>query len=216
VILGLKIVFDPLDAERGKIVAQARQGAFVEKSGQVIGCVRQQLAAPETDEQIEIFALDLECGRYRRSLCKSCVGAAKWRHITVQLRDLLEQCGRRRGREQRREQRVFLGAPRVDRINRVVRRSRPAIEIRTKLFAGYARRGFHRNHTLRRHPVPVRHGGLGNAYFSGKLGNAARRINGTFKACIAHAALPSKGPSVQLRLLKGRLGACRGGVNRSA
>ena len=46
VILGLKTALHPLNAERGEIVAQARQRAFVEKAGQVIGCVRQQFAAP--------------------------------------------------------------------------------------------------------------------------------------------------------------------------
>ncbi len=94
-ILGLEIVLDPLDAERGEIVAQARQRALVEKTGQIVRSVRQQFAASETDEQIEIFALDLGCG-YRCSFGKGRVGAAKRRRIAAQLRDLLKQFVRRR------------------------------------------------------------------------------------------------------------------------
>src|SRR5215472_5461804 len=88
VILGFEMVRHPLDTKRGEIVAQARQRSFVEKAGQIIGRIGQQLAAAETYEQIEIFALDFGCNSSRCGVSKSCVRAAKWRRIAVQLRDL--------------------------------------------------------------------------------------------------------------------------------
>jgi hypothetical protein len=47
------------------------------------------------------------------------------------------------------------------------------IEIGAQVTARDAGCSLYRNHTLSRHPVPVGNGGLGNANFSGKLGDAA-------------------------------------------
>ena len=71
VILRLEIVLGPLDAERGEILAQARQRTLVEKAGQIVGRVGQQFAAPEADEQIEIFALDYAATAMRCRLCRA-------------------------------------------------------------------------------------------------------------------------------------------------
>src|SRR5713226_10461428 len=105
-ILRFEIVLDPLDAERGEIVAQARQRTLIEKTGQIVGPVGQQLATPEADEQVEIFAFDFGWG-FRRSFGQRGMGAAKRRGVAVELRYLAEQCARGRTRKQCGKQSVF-------------------------------------------------------------------------------------------------------------
>src|SRR5437879_5992940 len=58
VVLGLAQLLHPFDAERQQILAQARQRTLVEKAGQVIRAVGQQLTATDADEEIEILARD--------------------------------------------------------------------------------------------------------------------------------------------------------------
>ena len=121
------------------------------------------------------------------------MGATKRGYVASQPRDLGEQCVRRRAREQGGEQRVFLRTGCIDGIDGTILHSWLAIEIGTKLLARHAGRSFDGDHPLGRHPVPIRNGRLGNADFPGKLGYAARCIDGTIKARIAHVDLHSKG-----------------------
>src|SRR5262245_57469678 len=53
VILRLQLTLDPLDAEAPKVLAQSRERALMEKTGQVVGRIGEKLAAPQPDEEIE-------------------------------------------------------------------------------------------------------------------------------------------------------------------
>ena len=59
VILRLRIVLRALNSERREIVAQPRQRTLMQEASQVVGGIGQHFAAPDADEQVEIFALDL-------------------------------------------------------------------------------------------------------------------------------------------------------------
>ena len=80
-IFRLRIVRDVLDLKRSEIGAQARQRPLVEKAGQVVGGIGQELAAAETDEQVEIFALDFRGDRTGRSFSKRRMRVPKRRRI---------------------------------------------------------------------------------------------------------------------------------------
>jgi hypothetical protein len=56
VILRFAGLLGPLDAEPRQILTHARQRALMQEAGLIIRAVRQQLAAPNPDEQVEIFA----------------------------------------------------------------------------------------------------------------------------------------------------------------
>ena len=58
-VLGLGLSLGPFDADALQICAQAGERPFVEKAGEVIGCIGQQLAAADADEEIEELPLDL-------------------------------------------------------------------------------------------------------------------------------------------------------------
>ena len=55
VVLGLGLSVGLLDAQTLEVAAQPRQRALVEKAGQVVGRVGEQLAAAEPDEKVEVF-----------------------------------------------------------------------------------------------------------------------------------------------------------------
>ena len=93
-ILGLVLPLGAFDAERGKILAQPRQRPLVEEAGEIIGAVGQQLAAPDADEQIEKFALDLLGVGRARGLRQSGVRHAERRRVAAQLGDAREQAPR--------------------------------------------------------------------------------------------------------------------------
>ena len=154
-ILGFEIVLGALDAECDEVIAETGKRAFIEKAGQIVGGIGQQLATPETDEQIEIFALDTGGHDLRCGLSQGGMGATKRRCVAAQMRDLAKQSVGRRTQKQRGKQCVFPRASGVDGIDIIVWQRRLAIEIGTKLLTRYAGRGLHRNYPSNRHSVPV-------------------------------------------------------------
>ena len=125
VILRLDLAFGALDAEHRQIVAQPRQRALVQKAGEIVGAVRQQLAAAEPDEQIEEFALDTldrhRTGRFRQRRMRD----AERADVAAQTGQPLQQRGVRRARQQGGEQRVFLRARDIDLVDVAGRRLTP-------------------------------------------------------------------------------------------
>src|SRR5258708_6393393 len=57
VILGLAVLLGPHDADLSEVAAQPCQRPLVQKAGEIVGAVRQQLAAAESDKEVEIFPL---------------------------------------------------------------------------------------------------------------------------------------------------------------
>ena len=96
VILGLVVALGPFDPEAREILAQARERALVQESGEVEGPVGQQFAASKPDEQIEVFALDPLHRGLRRGFGQFDMRDAERRRIAAQRRELLQQ--RRIGR----------------------------------------------------------------------------------------------------------------------
>jgi hypothetical protein len=68
VVFGFASRFDTFNAEFTQILAQARQWTLVEKAGQIIRTVGQELPAPDADEEIEKLAFDLFGSRTVRRL----------------------------------------------------------------------------------------------------------------------------------------------------
>ena len=97
-----------------KILAQPRQRALVQEAGDVIGAVRHQFAAADADEQIEEFALDLAGVGIAGRVGEADMGDAERRRIAAQRGQPLQKCRVRRARQQRRQQRVFLRAGKID------------------------------------------------------------------------------------------------------
>ena len=58
VILRLAVSLGAFDAEPGQMRTQARQWPLVQESREIIRSVREKFAAPEPDEEVEIFAFD--------------------------------------------------------------------------------------------------------------------------------------------------------------
>src|SRR4029077_19138242 len=154
-ILRLEIVLDTLDAEYSEVVAEPRKRAFVEKTGQIVGGIGQQLASPKTDEQIEIFALDTGGHDLRCGLGQNGMGLTKRRCVAAQARDLRKQSVRRRTGKQRGKQRVFPRASGIDGIDIIIWHRWLAIEIGTKLLTRHASRGLDCDHPSGGHAVPV-------------------------------------------------------------
>src|SRR5262245_57659426 len=85
-VLGLGLSLGPLDAHALQIRAQAGERPFVEKAGEIVGSVGQELAATNADEETEEFPLDLlltgpGCRSAKRSVCD-----AERRRIACQVR----------------------------------------------------------------------------------------------------------------------------------
>ena len=107
-VFGLASGFDALDAQTSEVGAQPRQRPLMQKAGQVIRPVRQQLAAADADKEIEIFARDRD-GIFRRSRCgQRLMRKTERRRVTLDDRQSLEQRLIRRPREERRKERIFL------------------------------------------------------------------------------------------------------------
>src|SRR5262252_7144363 len=97
--------------------AKACKRPLVQEAGEIIRSVRQKFPAPETDEEIEIFALEaLDSGALRR-LCERDVRQSERARIAAQCPETLEQRRIGRAYEQHREQRVFLRPRSVDLVN---------------------------------------------------------------------------------------------------
>src|SRR5439155_4356938 len=91
VVFGFTLPLDAFDAESPQILAQARQRALVEKSGQVVRTVGQKLAAPDADEEVEKLARDRFGDPSGRGLGQRCMRNTKRRCIPVKLGDASEQ-----------------------------------------------------------------------------------------------------------------------------
>src|SRR5438128_11571700 len=103
------------------------------------------------------------------------MGATERSRIAFEFCEWAEQSLRRRRREQRGKQKVLMRAACIDGIDSMLGKGELAfvVEIGAKFAPRNSRSRLNRNHTLSRHPVPVGKGGLGNANFSGKLGDTA-------------------------------------------
>ena len=106
-VLGLDISLGALNSQPVEILAQARQRALVEKSGQVIRTVGQKLAAPDADEEVEKLTRDRFGDPSGRGLGQRCMRNTKRRCIPVKLGDASEQHRIRGTCQQSGEQRVF-------------------------------------------------------------------------------------------------------------
>ena len=116
---------DALDAESARVLAQPRQRPLIEEAGEIIRTVGQQFAAPDPDEEIEEFALDARrrrCGSRPRRAPHAQRRAASRRRAASPSRS--SSACVRRAREQRRQQRIFLRARRIDVVDRRRRRCR--------------------------------------------------------------------------------------------
>ena len=70
-----------LDTEPCEVVAQSRQRTLVQESGEIIGAIGHQFAAPDADEQREEFSFDLRDIRRGGRLSERRVRGAKRRRI---------------------------------------------------------------------------------------------------------------------------------------
>ena len=103
-----------LDSEPIEILAHPRQRTLVQKTGQVIGGIGQQFAAPEPDEQIEEFLADGAIVRGRRRCREFDMRDAEIGRVALQRGDAPERLGVGRLAEQQRQQAVFRGAQLID------------------------------------------------------------------------------------------------------
>ena len=85
VVLRLRLSFDTFDAVRAKILAQSSQRPFVKKTGEIVGSVGKQFAAPNSDEKGEVLACDPLYVRAAGCLRKSHMREAKRGRITTEL-----------------------------------------------------------------------------------------------------------------------------------
>ena len=169
-VLRLRLAVGPLDAQSLEIAAQARQGAFVEEAGQVIGRIGQQLAAPHAHEQIEVLpphGLDIEVGG---GLTERRVCHAERAGVAAQARQTAQELCIRRAREQRRQQRVFLGARGIHLVEGF---GLAAEQIGAQHVPGNAGCGFYGQNALGRDALPVGYGRLRDPDAARKLGDAA-------------------------------------------
>ena len=116
-IFRLGLPFGTLDAPGLEICAQPRQRPLMQEAGQVVRSVGQKLAAPEADEEIEIFPLDalrigLGCSR-----SKDVVGQRQriaGFPAATEAGQAFQEIGIRAANQQRREQCVSARARRID------------------------------------------------------------------------------------------------------
>ena len=199
VVLRLDIALAALDAERLEIAAQPRQRALVQEAGQVVGAVGQQLAAPEPDEEIEILALrprsaSVSRGGFRQRRMRE---AERARDRPRSPASALENIARRaRAAAAPRAAHIPARAP-----HRPRRVAAAHARRRDRGAARPARRRWRldREHPLGRNALPVRNRGLGNAYFSRKLADAA---GGVDRFLEPGSRIASFGCSASLELMK--------------
>jgi len=92
-ILGLGLPGPALDAELRQAFAQPRQRPLVQEAGKVVRAIRQQLAATEPDEEIEVLALDPLGCRLPRSIGQRRVCEPERARIPAQTGDPIKQGG---------------------------------------------------------------------------------------------------------------------------
>ena len=140
----------------GEIVAQPRQRTLVQKAGEIVRAVGQQLAAAEPDEEIEIFAAGAFGVRRARRRGERRMRKPERRWIDLQRTEPAQQVGSRRLREQQRKQSIFSRARRIDVVDGLSHPI-PRVEVGPQDFATDTGFSFDREHTLRGNPVPGRH-----------------------------------------------------------
>ena len=113
-IFRLGITFDALNTEPGEIVAQSRQRTLVQEAGEIIRAIRHQFSAPDADEQLEEFAIDLRDIYLGRGLTERRMRDAKRRMVAAQFGYSGQQVGVGNALKQHRQQRIFLGARGID------------------------------------------------------------------------------------------------------
>jgi hypothetical protein len=155
----------------------------MQETGEIIRAVRQQLAAAEPDEEIEILALDPLDIAAARSLCQRGMRQSKRARVAAQLREAVEQRRIGGAREQRREQRILLRARRIDLVE--VGRGL-AIKIGPQRRAAHAGCSLDRQYALGGYVRPVRNRWLCNANFTGKRANAASHPDRLIESLIPH------------------------------
>ena len=176
VIFRLHHALGARDADNAKILAQPRQWTLVQEAGEIIRAIRQQLAAAETDEQIEELAFDaMHVGM------GGGFGERDMRHperagIAAQLGQIRQQLRVRRACEQRGDQRVFLRARRIHFVD-VAGHLFSAVQIGPQSGAIDAGDGFDRNDPLRGNASPVGDGRLRNTNLTRKLADTAGGAN---------------------------------------
>ena len=159
----------PIAAE---ILAQPRQRTVMQEAGEIVRSVGQQLAAAETDEQIEVFAFHAFGGSLAGGLRERGVGEARRCRIGAQLGQFGQQLRIRCAREQRGDQRIFLRACSIHFID-VAGHLVSAVKIGAQDGAIDSGNGFDRDHAFRRNANPIGNGRLGNADLARKLADAA-------------------------------------------
>src|SRR6266852_1188155 len=185
-ILGLGLAGSPFDAELLQIRAQPRQRPLVQKTGEIVGPIGQKLAAPDADEEIEIFALD--------ALDLAAAGGVRERgmrrsdraRIAAQAGEALEQAGIGGAREQSRQQRVFLRARGIDLVDIAAKSRMLAVKVGAQNRATHAGRVFDRDDALGGNARPVRHRRLRNAYFSRERTDSAGSADRFVETSIPH------------------------------
>ena len=174
-----------LDAERGEILAQPRQRALVQEPGNVVGAVGHQFAAADADEQIEKFALDFRGVGAARRFRETDMRGTERRRIAAQRGQPLQKFRIRRTRQQRRQQRVFLRAGKIDLIDAahfVVL----VVKIGPQDRARDTGQCLDRQHPLGGDARPIRHRRLGNPNAPRKLGDATGCVNRFLESPIWH------------------------------
>jgi len=106
VILGLGLVH-PLDAEKLEGLAQFHQRPAVQRAGQIVGRVGQDLAAAQSDKQVEIFARGDGLAGSARSLGERRMGHAERRGVVLQRCQAADQLGAGPPGQQNRQQCLF-------------------------------------------------------------------------------------------------------------
>ncbi len=185
-ILGLRLAGGPFDSELAEIRAQPRERPLVQEAGEIIRSVGQQFAAPETDEEIEIFALDaLDIGALRR-LRECGMRQSERARIAAQRGEARKQRGIRRARQQHRQQRVFLRARGIDLVDIAGRAGVLSVKIGPQNRPAHAGRRLDREHALGGNARPVRNRRLRYADFTGKRADPAGDADRFVQAYIPH------------------------------
>src|SRR5947209_2747927 len=117
VILRLRDVIGAGDADRRHVLADLRERALLQKAGQIVGRIRQEFAAADADEEIEIFAGYRIRVDIRRRLGERGMSPTELRRIAGDFRKACKKLSRRGFCKNGSEQPIFAGARERDVIN---------------------------------------------------------------------------------------------------
>jgi hypothetical protein len=117
VIFRLCLTARPLDSEPDQVLAQPRERPVKQEPSEVIGLVGHQFPAPEADEEVKIFSLNIIGAGTTSGFRDRSMGAPQWARVSTQTGEALEQALIRCAREKRREERIFPRPRRIDLID---------------------------------------------------------------------------------------------------